>query len=320
MDPKLRQSMEKRLATLREESEANRRKHQEKKYAMRYHKIRFFERIKIERQISKILKQLKENPEDDDVRRGLKKRLVAAEEDLEYVLHFPKGEKYVSLLKEAEESEAQEHLEAERKRLRAKVKQKLLDNAIVNEPDEGQGQKHPIRMEGSSDEDNSPSTSDTFAPGDTQNDDIEHDDFFMRDSEDETFQLEQNIVDDAEEELGATSSGATQEDEDAEKDIYLEKKYVPELKVKRGLPTEPPEKNTKGRAIDQGAPANWANKAAHSAARRGSRNDTRRSSRESKSRAERKGYEISKIKSKSSAAKQPVRTRAEGGRKRRKKK
>lgn len=34
-------------------------------------------------------------------------RLAAARADLKYVLHFPKGEKYVSLLKDADTPEAQ---------------------------------------------------------------------------------------------------------------------------------------------------------------------------------------------------------------------
>jgi len=317
--------MEKRLAALLEESEENRRKHQEKKYAIRYHKVRFFERIKIERQIAKLLKRLKENPEDEEVRRDLKKRLAAAEEDLEYVLHFPKGEKYVSLLKDAEEPEAQEHLEAERKRLRAKVKQKLLDDAIVNEPNEGQGQKHTSSMEVSSAEDDSPSTSDVFAQDDAQNDDIEHDDFFVHDSEDETSQSEQGMVDeedDEEEDFGATSGGTSQEDEDNEQDNCVQKKSVAELKVKRNLDGEPPQRSTKARTIDKQDSAKRTTKGARSVNGRDRRQDRQLNSysRVSKPPVERKMSRVSKIKSKSPTANQPIRTRAEGGRKRRKRK
>lgn len=317
--------MEKRLAALLEESEENRRKHQEKKYAIRYHKVRFFERIKIERQIAKLLKRLKENPEDEEVRRDLKKRLAAAEEDLEYVLHFPKGEKYVSLLKDAEEPEAQEHLEAERKRLRAKVKQKLLDDAIVNEPNEGQGQKHTSSMEVSSTEDDSPSTSDVFAQDDAQNDDIEHDDFFVHDSEDETSQSEQGMVDEEEEEeedFGATSSGASQEDEDNEQDGDVQKKSVAELKVKRNLDGEPPQRSTNARTIDKQDSVKRTIKGSRSVNGRDTRQDRQLKSysRASKPPVERKMSRVSKVKSKSPTANQPIRTRAEGGRKRRKRK
>lgn len=59
---------------------------------------------------------------------------------LQYVVHFPKGEKYVSLLRNAEDSEAQRVLEAERARIRAKVQQQLADEAMITQADEGRPQ------------------------------------------------------------------------------------------------------------------------------------------------------------------------------------
>ena len=56
---------------------------------------------------------------------------------LQYVLHFPKGEKYVSLLKKADNEEAQLALDKERSRLRAIVRQQLADEALVADVDEG---------------------------------------------------------------------------------------------------------------------------------------------------------------------------------------
>jgi hypothetical protein len=56
---------------------------------------------------------------------------------MQYVVHFPKGEKYVSLLRNAEDSQAQKVLEAERARIRAKVQQQLADEAIITRADEG---------------------------------------------------------------------------------------------------------------------------------------------------------------------------------------
>lgn len=55
----------------------------------------------------------------------------------QYVVSFPKGEKYVSLLRNAEDPEAQKVLEAERKRIRAKVQQQLADIAMISQADEG---------------------------------------------------------------------------------------------------------------------------------------------------------------------------------------
>ena len=130
--------MEKKLAVLEQESAENKQKLREQKYAVRYHKVRFFERIKLERKIGKLQKTLKGLEHDDESKDATRRALAAAREDLEYVLHFPKGEKYVSLLKDAEDPEAQAHLERERERLRAVVKRRMRDEAIVNELDEGE--------------------------------------------------------------------------------------------------------------------------------------------------------------------------------------
>ena len=52
-------------------------------------------------------------------------------------MHFPKGEKYVSLLRNASSEDAQRVLKDERQRIRAKVKQQLADIAIITQVDEG---------------------------------------------------------------------------------------------------------------------------------------------------------------------------------------
>lgn len=53
------------------------------------------------------------------------------------MLHFPKGEKYVSVLKDSDNPQAQAVIAAERARLRAIVHRELADIAMVTEPDEG---------------------------------------------------------------------------------------------------------------------------------------------------------------------------------------
>lgn len=58
---------------------------------------------------------------------------------LQYVLHFPKGERYVSILKDAAEPEAQAKLDAERTRLKAVIKHQLAESALLTEADEGLG-------------------------------------------------------------------------------------------------------------------------------------------------------------------------------------
>ena len=59
---------------------------------------------------------------------------------MQYVMHFPKGERYVSILKEAAEPEAQVSLLAERARLRKQIRHQLAETAMIADADEGLGQ------------------------------------------------------------------------------------------------------------------------------------------------------------------------------------
>lgn len=64
---------------------------------------------------------------------------------MQYVLHFPKGERYVSILKSADEPAAQDQLDAERTRLHEIIKRQLAESAMLAEADEGLGQS-PVRF------------------------------------------------------------------------------------------------------------------------------------------------------------------------------
>jgi hypothetical protein len=82
--------------------------------------IRFFERVKLERRLNRLQAQLaaaaKGQPAEGEAQAQeqeqvdpaeLQRQVAAVQEDLQYVLNFPKGEKYVSLLRQAEDPEAQ---------------------------------------------------------------------------------------------------------------------------------------------------------------------------------------------------------------------
>ena len=56
------------------------------------------------------------------------------------MMHFPKGERYVSILKDAAEPEAQAALVAERARLRKLVRHQMAETAMIADADEGFGQ------------------------------------------------------------------------------------------------------------------------------------------------------------------------------------
>ncbi|WPT15310.1 rRNA-processing protein EFG1 [Picochlorum sp. SENEW3] len=284
LDDKLRQVMEKRLRDLLEESEENRKKYLERKFAVRYHKIRFFERIKIERRLSKIKKGIKHASSEEE-KENLLKRLAAVQEDLEYVLHFPKGEKYVSLLRDADTAEAQAHLESERKRLREIVKQKLRDDAIVNEPDEG------VRKEGLVEHEEADRREDDEVIQGTGEDDLMNDDFFAQSSgsDDDVSVEDQGSPD---------SDILSSESEDLEDRMQPSKKKV-EVVVDRRREVK---KSRKEYSQQRQRPA----KGKVNGSKMGGGKPLRS-----------KGVQKKKIKP---GEKQPLRTRAEGGRKRRKKK
>lgn len=96
--------------------------------------VRFFERRKIERK----LEQVQKHSEQDSLTGAQNDKLDQLKADLLYVTHFPKGEKYVSLFKQAETPDAQAKLDADRLRLRQLVSMQLQQAAMIAEADEGQ--------------------------------------------------------------------------------------------------------------------------------------------------------------------------------------
>ncbi|KAL3142959.1 hypothetical protein ABBQ38_003244 [Trebouxia sp. C0009 RCD-2024] len=134
VDSKLRRSLEAKLLELQESLKKHNKEELERKFAVRYHKIRFFERIKLERRI----KQLSGKAQRGHALSATEQQQIQKlKQDLQYVLHFPKGERYVSILKDAAEPEAQAKLDAERIRLKAVIKRQLAESAMLTEADEG---------------------------------------------------------------------------------------------------------------------------------------------------------------------------------------
>ena len=80
--------------------------------------------MKIERSISKLARKAEEEGGGGEGKLTDQEasRLAQLKEDLDYVMHFPPGERYVSLLKDGATPEAQAHVLAERARLRLLVR------------------------------------------------------------------------------------------------------------------------------------------------------------------------------------------------------
>ncbi len=69
-------------------------KSRERHFALKYHKVKFFERRKAERKLAKLRKLIKMDPNPSE---ELLLELKTAEENLLYVIYFPNSEKYISL-------------------------------------------------------------------------------------------------------------------------------------------------------------------------------------------------------------------------------
>ncbi|KAK9806955.1 hypothetical protein WJX72_008651 [[Myrmecia] bisecta] len=139
LERKVRVRVEADLQRLKDTQEEHQRADKERRYAVRYHKVRFFERVKLERRIKQVEAKLAQQQalgqaEEADANTAL---LAQLRDNLQYVLHFPKGEKYVSILKDSNNSVSQALLVSERTRLRALVHSSLADIAMVTEADEG---------------------------------------------------------------------------------------------------------------------------------------------------------------------------------------
>lgn len=184
MQPNLEEAVravqEKRLATLREEWEARKRAAIERKFAIRYHKVRFFERVKLERLLKKLQRSLASSIGDDQIKM-LESKIQQVNEDLQYVLNFPKGEKYVSILRDATDPVAQQHLESERQRLREIIKKQLAEEALLAEPDEG---RTLVNNHGHNNND------DNDRVKDDEDSEEEEDDFFLSPEENKSYPIE----------------------------------------------------------------------------------------------------------------------------------
>uniref|UniRef100_A0A0C9S8R6 rRNA-processing protein EFG1 n=1 Tax=Wollemia nobilis TaxID=56998 RepID=A0A0C9S8R6_9CONI len=123
----VKEAQEKKLEELRKLMELQVRSELERKMALRYRKVKFFERRKIERRIRRLEKLQRatlEHPGEEVVAQAeeIFLQLAHLKEDLEYVRFFPKTEKYVSLFMGGDEPE----LVAKRNKLRELIKANLV--------------------------------------------------------------------------------------------------------------------------------------------------------------------------------------------------
>ncbi|KAL1918363.1 uncharacterized protein VTP21DRAFT_3023 [Calcarisporiella thermophila] len=71
-------------------------KEKERKLATRYHRVKFFERRKVDRKINQLQRKLASVASEDE-RKDLEAQIFEQKVNLNYIMHYPKLEKYVSL-------------------------------------------------------------------------------------------------------------------------------------------------------------------------------------------------------------------------------
>ncbi len=106
----------KRFQLLENLKDARASKAQERTLALKYHKVKFFERRRAERRLAKIRTQMAMVDSLNPPSGELLMKLKTAEEDLLYVTYFPKTAKYISLYGKRSGDGGSAYTEATRKR------------------------------------------------------------------------------------------------------------------------------------------------------------------------------------------------------------
>ncbi|TFK50743.1 hypothetical protein OE88DRAFT_1735504 [Heliocybe sulcata] len=140
----VRVATERRLKSLEADLEAAERTRKERALAVRYHKIKFFERQKVVRRISQTQKKLSGKDLSSKSRCALESALLDLRVDLNYILHYPKLQKYISLFPpevrhgeapppELEQEKAK--TDARRAELRVLIRKQMEDGLLSREPE-----------------------------------------------------------------------------------------------------------------------------------------------------------------------------------------
>eukprot|EP00729_Bicosta_minor_P003730 gene3730-1502_t len=98
----IRLEKERLLASLLLTKGDNVKAEKEKALATKYHKVKFFERVKVDRKLQQTKKKLKAAT-DKKEKKSLAAAVAQCEDDLRYIKEFPKDKKYISILKTDDE-------------------------------------------------------------------------------------------------------------------------------------------------------------------------------------------------------------------------
>ncbi|KAJ7935379.1 hypothetical protein B0H13DRAFT_1590760 [Mycena leptocephala] len=128
----VRVETERRLKALEADLETAELGKKERTLAVRYHKVKFFERQKVVRKLNQAKKKL---PESDTPQ--LRSTLHELRVDLNYILHYPKTKKYISLFPpELRKGETQEpSVDPGREEVRTWIRSQMESGELSAEPE-----------------------------------------------------------------------------------------------------------------------------------------------------------------------------------------
>ncbi|KAF6761189.1 hypothetical protein DFP72DRAFT_880369 [Ephemerocybe angulata] len=192
---------ERRLKALEAELEQAEVATKERDFAVRYHKIKFFERQKVTRKLNQAKKALQSA--EGSEKKKLEKELSRYRIDLNYILHYPKTKKYISLFPPevrhtSSESSApspipeSDKTSQEREEIRTWVKECMEKGELSTEPElhlESDKSSHMSKPKAPSSQKfntaakNPPSKDDQKSKSSKGAPDIGQDDFFGNDDE-----------------------------------------------------------------------------------------------------------------------------------------
>ncbi|KAK7344055.1 hypothetical protein VNO77_13288 [Canavalia gladiata] len=122
LPPEVREAQEQKLEALKKQQEIHIRLAAERKIFLRDRKIKFFERRKIERRIRRLEKlQRASSSSSSSSAQAHSDQLSALKQDLQYVMYFPKNEKYVPLFTGGDDSEIVDRRNGLRKQIEARL-------------------------------------------------------------------------------------------------------------------------------------------------------------------------------------------------------
>ena len=133
LDESIKTDQNRKLKALEAQVQDNHKKEKVKKLAIKYHKVKFFEKKKVLRKIKKFTKALvaMDDSSDSAGKKKMTKDLEAAKDMLLYIEYFPKESKYVSLFVEDEDLEREERSAKLRKSLLELAKKRKAEEELA---------------------------------------------------------------------------------------------------------------------------------------------------------------------------------------------